>query len=74
MTFQEAMKEALLCQKTMIRQKCWADGVVIDISNNSFDFCHVAAGPIKGGPKPKDFLENDWIVVKDYGVDIGYKR
>ncbi len=73
MTFLEALESILLTDK-MIRRKKWPDGVVasLDHVSGKLTYYHVAATELDP-PPAKDYLEDDWIVVEDYGRDISYR-
>ncbi len=71
MTFIEALKAAIDNHK-MIRRKRWPDGVVCSVNEKGYlEFYHVAATSIDA-PPAKDFLQEDWLVVENYGKDISY--
>lgn len=56
----------------MARRSSWPDGVVFSITQNTITFYHVAACALPL-PPDEDLLKDDYIIVKDYGKDIGYK-
>lgn len=72
MTFLEALERILLSDK-MIRRKKWPDGVVasLDRVSGRLTYYHVAATDLPT-PPATHYLEEDWIVVEDYGKDISY--
>jgi len=72
MTFLEVLA-AVKDNNKMARRKCWQSGVVFSVvKEGKLEYYHVAACDLPP-PSAKDYLANDWIVVEDYGKDIGYQ-
>jgi len=67
MTFTEALSKALLEQEWAISRKGWQQGIAVVISKSHLDLQHITTCSIKG-PKPHEYLEDDWQV----GVSKGF--
>lgn len=71
MKFSEVSEEAKKEGK-MFRRMGWPSGVVGEWMHGHIKYYHVTACELPTPPE-EDFYKEDWIIVREYGKDIGYK-
>lgn len=72
MTFLEVL-DLVKDNEKMARRQSWQTGIVFSVDKEGkITYYHVAATDLPP-PPAYDYLQNDWIVVEDYGSDISYK-